>query len=168
MTTRPTLLPAWKNVVVAIEAGRWSYGDLIPHDELQAILGLPEPAGSVTADQYKSWRFRLLQETTALTAHLLVDLQMDLRVEVGVGYRITKPSDQSKLAEIDLSKEIAKAFRDAARRIRHCNRAMLTSAESQENTDAAVRLAAKTDALRKLDRLPPPDVKAISHKGKRK
>jgi hypothetical protein len=162
-----TLLPAWKNVVAAIEAGRWGYGDLIAHEDLQEILSLPEPRGSVTADEYKNWRFRYLTETTALADHLLMEKRMALRSETGTGYRIVLPQDQTRLAELDLQREMARAFRAAGLRIRQVNSSLLSAEQIKENTDAAVRLSAKRDAMRRVDRLPAPNVKSLPKRSKR-
>jgi hypothetical protein len=163
-----TLLPAWKNVVQAIEAGRWTYGDLITHAELQELVDLPEPTGQCTVDEYKSWRFKYLNETSALAEHLLTEEQMALRSEPGVGYRIVMPSDQTRVAEMDLQSAIAKAFKQAGMRIKNVNHELLTSEQVRQNSDAAVRLASKRDALRRVDRLPAPEVKAIGGKRRSK
>lgn len=166
MTT--TLLPAWKNVVAAVQAGRWGYGDLIPHEDLYELLMLPQPRGNATADQYKNWRLRVLSEVTAMSEHLLTEMQMALKSEPGVGYRILQPADQTRVAEIDLGREIARAFRFAALRIKHVNHKLLSADESQQNTAAAQRLAAKRDALRRVDRLPAPQIKALPKSRPRK
>lgn len=149
------LLPAWRNVERAIvNDKRWSYGDLISHDELNELLHLPQPSACERADVYQDWQLRRLQQVDALRKHMLREHAMLLDTEVGEGLRIVIPAEQTARVNQRGRASLAKALREMRDGLTHLNRSMLTAEQARENTDAQVRLAARVSALRPIDRAP--------------
>lgn len=147
------LLPAWRNVERAIVAEkRWSYGDLIAHEDLNELLTLPQPPASARADVYQDWQLRRLQQIDALRKHMLREHAMLLDTEIGEGLRIVIPAEQTTRVNQRGRSALAKALREMRDGLTHLNRAMLTVEQVRENTDAQVRLAARVSALRPIDR----------------
>lgn len=156
------LLPAWRNVEFAITVSRrYTYGDLIPYDELYEMLALPRPPTDARADAMDSWRLRILQEISALRQEMLIEHQMMLETELGVGLRILLPCDQTAASEAALRKELMKSLRQHRDRILNVDHSQLTASQRQENVDAQVRMAKRVQAIRgiehsRLINLPPP------------
>ena len=147
------LLPAWRNVERAIvNDKRWTYGDLIGWDEINTLLGLEQPSPSARADVYQEWQLRRLQQVDALRKQMLRDHAMLLDTEIGEGLRIVIPAEQTARVNQRGRAALAKALREMRDGLSHLNRAMLTTEQAKENTDAQVRLAARVSALRPIDR----------------
>lgn len=153
MTGEIDRLPAWRNVEHAIVAeNRWSYGDLIPWDDLHALMGIKEPGPNETAAKYKAWQLMRLQNVDALRDHMLREHLMYLDTEIGLGLRIVLPAEQTLRVQDKGRKALARALRDMRDGFTHVNTAQLTSEQRKENTDAQVRLAARVQALKPIDR----------------
>ena len=147
------LLPAWRNVERAIvNDKRWTYGDLIGWDEINTLLGLEQPSPSARADVYQEWQLRRLQQVDALRKQMLREHAMLLDTEIGEGLRIVIPAEQTARVNQRGRSALAKALREMRDGLTHLNRSMLTAEQVRENTDAQVRLAARVDALRPIDR----------------
>ena len=92
------LHPAWKHAVAELFSGKFAFGDVVSHEELQAVLGLPKPRGKIEVEQYESWRLSLLSQVDALTDYLLEEKNICLRSVIGEGYMLVKPEDQTAFA----------------------------------------------------------------------
>lgn len=162
MTT--DLLPAWRNVERAIvQDGRWRYGDLIPWDDLHELLNLPQPTPDDRADVYQDWQLRRLQQVDALRRHMLREHNMMLDTEIGEGLRIVIPCEQTGRVQQRGRAALAKALREMRDGLAHVDRGQLTAEQQKENTDAQVRLAARVQALRPIERGETISRKEISH-----
>lgn len=147
------LLPAWRNVERAIVTERrWTYGDLIGWDEIGALLGLEQPGPDARADVYQEWQLRRLQQVDALRKHMLREHAMYLDTEIGEGLRIVIPAEQTARVNQRGRASLAKALREMRDGLAYVNRGALTAEQARENTDAQVRLAARVQALRPIDR----------------
>jgi hypothetical protein len=149
-------LPAWRNVENAIiEDRRWGYGDLISWDDLHALLGIREPGPNESAAKYKAWQLQRLQNVDALRDHMLREHLMYLDTEIGLGLRIVLPAEQTLRVQDKGRKALARALRDMRDGFTHVDTSQLTAEQRKENTDAQVRLAARVQALRPIDRALP-------------
>lgn len=155
MSTQISKLPAWRNVADAITVNkRWTWGDLIPHDELEILLNMPRPKGSDTADAYHMWQLRRLQEFSSLREHLLKEHNMYLVAETGLGYRIVLPSEQTQSVQVRARSALAKALRDARDGLTYVDTSQLTAEQRKENVDAQTALASRAAVLQRLNRSP--------------
>jgi hypothetical protein len=154
--TETTLHPPWKIVAHAVVVERrFTYGDLIPYAELYDMLGAPEPSADATAAVYKDWQLRKLSQVEELRKYLLIEHQMMLDTEIGTGLRILLPHEQTAVSEGKARGEISRTLRDLHARLSNVDRSQLTTEQQRENTDAQVRLAARLQALRGVDRRAP-------------
>lgn len=135
------LLPPWRNAAAELFAGRYSFGDIVPHEELQAALRLPKPSGRVTVEEYESWRLSLLAQTDALSAFLLEEKNICLRAVPGQGYMILEPKDQTEYAMGHGLKRVRSELRKMGRRLTFIDRSALSHEEARKNADALARLA---------------------------
>lgn len=153
VTNKTDLLPAWRNVERAIvDEKRWVYGDLIPWDAIHTLLDMPQPGPTARADLYQEWQLRRLQQVDALRRQMLKEHAMYLETEIGEGLRIVLPAEQTARVQQRGRMSLAKALREMSEGLAHINRAELTAEQVRENTDAQVRLAARVQALRPIDR----------------
>ena len=90
------LSPPWKQAAIELFDGRFSYGDLVPHAELQTAFRLPKPVGLVQVEAYERWRLALLAQMEGLSSYLLEEKNMCLRPVNGQGYRIVQPEKQTE------------------------------------------------------------------------
>jgi hypothetical protein len=152
-----TLLPAWRNAAALIESGKWTFGDAISRAELIAAMGLTEPFGRLTSEQFNEWRLTLLSNVANLRDYLLSELSMDLATVAGDGFRIVHSHEQTRLAFDDGMREISRGLRKMRKRLHYVDHSRLTAEQSRENTDAITREAAIRSSLRKVVReLPAP------------
>lgn len=135
------LLPAWRNAAAELFTGRYSYGDVIPHDELQAALRLSKPTGLLKPEEYERWRLDLLSQLDALSDWLLEERNMCLRSIQGQGYQIVPPSEQTDYAVKQGRKRIRAELRKMGRRLSFIDTAALTVEERRQNADALARLS---------------------------
>lgn len=148
-----TLLPPWRNAAADLFAGRYTYGDVVPHDVLQAALGLPKPAGKITVEEYEEWRLGLLSQVDALGAFLLEERSMCLKAVPGQGYMIVKPADQTAYAMEQGLKRVKSELRKMGRRLTFVDRAALSHEEARQNADALARLSFLQQMARKAKRM---------------
>ena len=137
-----TYLPPWKNALaILFGPGGYKHGDLVPHTALQDALGLRRPAGRITAEEYESWRLRLVTQVEALSDALLEGRNMCLQSVPGQGYRIVEPERQTALAVKQGQKGLRSALSKMGRRLSFVDRAALTNDQAKENADALARLS---------------------------
>lgn len=141
MTGPVHLLPPWRNAAAELFADRYTYGDVVPHDVLQASLGLPKPQGKITVDEYEAWRLGLLSQVDALASFLLEERNMCLKAIPGQGYMIVKPSEQTEYALGHGMKRVKSELRKMGRRLSFIDRSALSHEDARKNADALARLA---------------------------
>lgn len=135
------LHPAWKNAAAELFSGKYAYGDIVPHEELQAVLGLPKPTGKIEVEQYENWRLSLLSQVDALTDFLLEEKHICLRTVIGEGYMLVKPADQTSFAVKQGQKGLKSALQKMGRRLSFIDRTALSSEQAKDNADALARLS---------------------------
>ncbi len=136
-----TLLPAWRNAAADLFSGKYGYGDVVPHDELQTALSLDKPTGKITVDEYEAWRLSLLSQIDALATFLLEEKNMCLKSVPGQGYMILEPAKQTQYAMEAGIKRVKSELRKMARRLTFIDRSALTHEAARENADAMARMA---------------------------
>lgn len=141
MNSPTYLLPPWKNAAAELFTDRYTFGDLVPHEELQEALRLPKPSGRITAEEYESWRLSLVAQVEALGAYLLEERNMCLRAVPGRGYEIVQPSEQTEYAMGHGMKRVRSELRKMGRRLSFVDRTALTHEEARKNADALARLS---------------------------
>lgn len=148
-----TLLPAWRNAAAELFSGRYSYGDMVPHEVLQAALGLPKPTGKITVDEYESWRLALLAQIDGLATFLLEERNMCLRSVVGRGYEIVEPAKQTDYALKSGMSRVRSELRKMGRRLSFVDRSALSHEEARANADAMARLAFLSQQTKRAARM---------------
>lgn len=135
------LLPPWRNAAAELFGSRYTFGDVVPHEELQAALMLPKPEGKITVEEYETWRLSLLAQVDALAAFLLEERNMCIKAVPGQGYMIVKPSEQTDYAMGHGMKRVKSELRKMGRRLSFIDRSALTHEEARKNADALARLS---------------------------
>jgi hypothetical protein len=147
------LFPAWKQAAAELFDGRYVFGDVVPHEVLQATLGLPKPTGKVEVEEYESWRLSLLSQVDALTDYLLEEKQICLRNVIGEGYMLLKPAEQTAFAVKQGQKGMKSALQKMGRRLSFIDRTALSSEQAKENADALARLSFLKQQVRRARRM---------------
>lgn len=135
------LLPAWRNAAAELFAGQYGYGDIVPHDVLNASLRLPKPQGRITVEDYEGWRLSLLSQMDALAAFLLEERNICLKAIPGQGYQIVEPAAQTEFAMKHGMKRVKSELRKMGRRLSFVDRSALTHEDARKNADALARLS---------------------------
>lgn len=148
-----TLSPPWRQAAAELFGSKFTYGDIVPHDELQAALNLPKPEGKVEVEVYERWRLALMGQVDALVAFLLEERNMCLKAVPGQGYLIVEPAKQTEFAMADGMKRVKSELRKMGRRLSFVDRAALTSDQARENADALARFAFLSQQASKVRRL---------------
>lgn len=141
MTGSVHMLPPWRNAAAELFADRYTYGDVVPHGELQAALMLPKPTGKITVDEYEEWRLSLLSQVDALSTFLLEEKNMCLKAVPGQGYMIVEPAKQTEYAMGHGMKRVKSELRKMGRRLSFVDRSALSHEDARKNADALARLA---------------------------
>lgn len=145
--------PAWKNAVAELFSGKYTFGDIVSHEELQAALGLPKPTGKVEVEKYEEWRLKLMGQVDALVDFLLEEKRICLRNVIGEGYMLVKPAEQTAFALKAGQKGMKSALQKMGRRLSFVDRSALTSEQSKENADALARLSFLQQQVRRARRM---------------
>lgn len=148
-----SLLPPWKNAAAELFGKKYSFGQIVPHDEIQAAMGMQKPEGKITAQEYESWRLSLLAQMDALATFLLEDRRMCLRAIPGQGYLIIEPAKQTAFAMQDGMRKLKAEMRKMGRRLHYVDHAALSHDEARENANAIARLSFLSQQARKSRRL---------------
>ncbi|MES2634025.1 MAG: hypothetical protein V4669_13710 [Pseudomonadota bacterium] len=135
------LSPPWKQVAKDLFGTKYTFGQIVPHEELQTALKLPKPTGLVEVEDYERWRLALMAQIDALSTFLLDERSMCLRAVAGQGYLIVEPAKQTNFAVTEGMKRMRSELRKMGRRLTFIDRTALTSDQAKENADALARLA---------------------------
>ena len=147
------LLPPWKNAAAELFGKKYTFGQIVPHDELQEAMGLTKPTGKVDVEQYEQWRLQLLSQIDALATFLLEERNMCLKAVPGQGYLIVEPAKQTQFAMDDGMKKVKAELRKMGRRLSFIDRTALSHDEARENADALARLSFLNQQANKVRRL---------------
>lgn len=148
-----TMMPPWRNAAAELFAGKYGYGDIVPHDELLAAFYLPKPTGKRTFEEYDQWRLAVLAQQDALAEWLLEERNMMLVAVPGQGYRITPPEQQTEQALERGMKRVRKEINRMARQLHYVDRSALTHEQARANADALARAAWLKSQVNKSKRL---------------
>lgn len=162
MTGAVHMLPAWRNAAAELFSGKFSYGDVVTHAELQGSLRLPKPTGLVVPEAYERWRLDLLSQIAALSEWLLEEKSMCLSNVQGQGYMVVKPEQQTEYAVKQGRKAIRSELRKMARRLTYIDHAALSQEDRRKNADALARLSFMDQQFKQAKRrrfIAPPDAK---------
>lgn len=136
-----TYLPAWRNAVATLFGGKYTYGQIVSHDELLTAFDLPKPVGKITTEEYEHWRLAVLSQQDALSEWLLEERNMLLVNVPGQGYRIMEPEMQSGHALERGMKRVRREVKRMIRQLHYVDRSALTHEQARENADALARAA---------------------------
>lgn len=143
--------PPWKNAAQELFSGKFGFGDMVTHDELNEALSMPEPTG--TAEEYKAWALARMQQLDALSQWLLETHNMCLASVHGQGYRIVQPHEQTEYAQETGMKLVRRELGKMARRLYYVDRSKLTHEQARVNADAMARAAFLKQQIGKAERL---------------
>lgn len=142
------LYPAWRQVERDLLDKGLPDGSTVPMDYLRSALGLRDPKtldGEAALREQAQFNFSMGElKESLLTNHRIV-----LRLVPSVGYMVTPPEDQTRLAMKDHGAEVFNALQRAAQKITHVRVDQLTDDQRRENVDAQ----AKISSLRSMVRL---------------
>lgn len=147
------MLPPWRNAAAELFAGKYGYGDIVPHADLLTAFYLPKPTGKITVDEYEQWRLAVLAQQDALAEWLLEERNMLLVAVPGQGYRITPPEQQTDHAMDRGMKRVRKEINRMARQLHYVDRTALTHEQARENADALARAAWLKSQFNKSSRI---------------
>jgi len=147
MSGEVTLLPAWREAAKRLADAKISHGDAISHEQLRAWLEMPQPSGSVTFEVVQQWQLAMLSQVDALRDYLLEERRMLLVPEIGRGYRIAQPSEQTDIATKDGVKKARRAIAQMQRQLLYVDTGQLTDEQRKQNVDAQARAGALRVAL---------------------
>lgn len=153
MSGQVSLLPPWRNAAAELFAGRYGYGDLVPHDELLAAFNAPKPTGKITVEEYEAWRLAVLAQHDALTDWLLEERNIMLVSVPGQGYRLCKPEEQTETAVERGMKRVRRELVKMTRQINYVDRSSLTHEQARENAEALARAGWLKQQIGKAKRL---------------
>jgi len=145
-----TLFPKWKQAVSDFLA-QFKYGDLVPHDWLEAHFGMPSLADGLvmTPEAFRERQFEWLANVEAFKSALLQDHQVCLQSVRSQGYRWVPPHEQTGFASKQFEREAGRVFRTAGHRIKNVRLGELTDGQRRENVDASAKLSALAGMSRK-------------------
>ena len=135
----PAYLQAAKDAATHFE-----FGDVISKNWLYANLDIPDPKlmGKLSKEKHDELSFKFLSAFESFRNRLLEHYAIDLHSVRGIGYRLTKPGEQSGMAMDDMHAGISRQLSKAARRLTFIRHDKLSDAERRENIDAAGQVAA--------------------------
>lgn len=122
-------------------AESYTFGDVIPHAEIDRLLGINVPDGPISASKHRELSLAKLSRFDGLREMLLENSNMLLTSVRGEGYRICQPAEQTSYAMNEVQKRITKNLRKAAKALVNVEVSMLTQADIQKNIDARGRLS---------------------------
>lgn len=144
------LFPAWKQAVQDFLA-EFKYGDLVPHDWLEAHFGLLtiEDSERLTAAAFKARQFAWLANIEAFKSELLTVHQVCLESVRGEGFRWVPPGEQTGVATRDFERDARKTFRAVGQRLKNVRLSELSDIQRGENMDAIAKVSALRGMTRK-------------------
>lgn len=133
------LYPAWRELERKLIAAGLPDGSTIPMQFIRDALGLRDPKGldgeSALREQAQ-FNFAMGE----LKESLLSNHRIALRLVPSVGYIVTPPEDQTRLALKDHGSEVCNALHRAVQKVTFVRMDGLTEEQRKENTDAQAKL----------------------------
>lgn len=143
--------PPWKNAAQELFSGKFGFGDMVTHEQINSAMSMPEPTG--TAEEYKAWVLARMPQFDALAQWLLETHNMCLASVHGQGYRIVHPHEQTEYAQDTGMKLVRRELVKMARRLYYVDRSKLTHEQARDNADAMARAAFLKQQIGKAERL---------------
>lgn len=139
----PKLLPEWRQAVKDYLAAGFKPGDVISRSWFERHFDMPELDSDqpLTVSEFQDRQFKWLQNIEAFRAELLEEHQICLANVHGTGYRVVPPGEQTGLAQDKFESEARKAYKRAAKTLRHVRMSELTDDQRKENMDAVAKLS---------------------------
>lgn len=131
----------WKAAIVKMREDGLTYGDIITHEEMYNLIGVPMPEKLTGFRDIKQAQLAYIHNVEKIRRELLEEDQMDMQNVRGIGYQIVNPNEQTSKAMGDMMADIKRVLRRTAGRIGFVDLARLSAEEQRENTDARARLS---------------------------
>jgi hypothetical protein len=141
------LYPAWRQVERDLLASGLPDGSTVPMEYLRASLGLRDPK-TLNGDEALREQAHFNFAMGELKESLLTNHRISLRLVPAVGYMVTPPEDQTRMAMKDHGAEVMNALLRAEQKVTHVRAEQLTNEQRRENADALAKLS----SLRALNR----------------
>jgi len=155
MTDAVKLDPIWKEAAKCA-VHEFRYGDIIPHEWLNAALELyvPHPNEQLTAAKHMQLSFERLEKVDCFREQLLEHHQMylvNLRAE---GYKIVKPENQTIVVMKQLEQQLHKILRKTRKGLEYIDQARLNVEQARANAEAKAKLAYLATSARQIEHKP--------------
>lgn len=137
------LSPIWKQAVKDFLAANLEPGTVIPLKWFEAHFQMEplDERATLTALEFRQRQFTWLRNMDEFRRELLEEHQVCLLSVHGEGYRVVPPGEQTAATTDRFEREVKKAYRQAAVRLKNVQIDKLTEAERRENVDAIAKLA---------------------------
>ena len=132
--------PSWKEAVdrVVDRVNTTGRGCFISHDEILGWFDLEEPS---TVEGYKKFSFLRLQYVEQMKEELLVEHNIFLMNDRGLGYVVLHPDDQVVLAPATYMKKALTQIRKAADSVLHVDSTKLSASGHADRRRNLAKLA---------------------------
>lgn len=150
ITQELSLFPIWKQAVADF-IGEFKYGDLVPHDWLEAHFGMLtiEDGERLTANAFRARQFAWLANIEAFKHELLTMHQVCLESVRGEGFRWVPPQEQTGMATKEFERDARKTFKSVGQRLKNIRASELTDSQRRENIDAVAKVSMLRGMTRK-------------------
>lgn len=137
------LSPIWKQAVKDFLAANLPPGTVIPLNWFEGHFQMEplDDIATLTAVEFRQRQFTWLRNMEEFKRELLEEHQICLLSVHGEGYRVVPPGEQTAATTDRFEREVKKAYRQAAVRLKNVQIDRLTEAERRENVDAVAKLA---------------------------
>lgn len=138
-----SLFPVWRQAVKDFLAANLEPGTVIPlrwfegHFQMEPL----DENAMLSAAEFRERQFTWLRNMDEFRRELLEEHQICLLSVHGEGYRIVPPGEQTGATTERFEREVKKAYRQAAVRLKNVQVDKLTEEQRKENVDAIARLA---------------------------
>lgn len=152
------LYPLWRQVLIRFHEAVFADGDLVSHAWLYEQFecdALNNP--KITWEQAQKLRFKLLGQFVPFRKALLEQHQIMLRPEIGLGYIIILPREQTQRSYNDRMANIKRELRDMNDEMVNVRESLLTAEERRERADLLAQAGMLRRMLRPARELPPAD-----------
>lgn len=130
----------WRVAIKQFDGDGFTYGSLIPKSWFFDAFGIEEPKPQTSLKQAQEANLGFLGSFKRFAGYLLNERSMALKTIWGEGYEIVTPAEQTEWAELEMNREMKKAFARAAERLINIDHAQLTAQQTEENANALARM----------------------------
>lgn len=153
--------PPWKAALARFLDERrkcnFQPGDVISDEWLYSAMGMEMPDDEWKMGRATKARLAFLKQFDSLRAALLREHQIDLVRDIGEGYHVVPPAEQTKVAYHDGIADVRKALGRLSERLTNVDHAQLTNEQRRENAEALAKLSMLETMRRRARRLPAPE-----------